>query len=46
VTAALSIRNREVNAPKITATALGGPAHFAVKSVGGKGVEQRADRDG
>lgn len=39
VTGTLSIRNREVNAPKITTTLLGGPARFAVKSVGGKGVE-------
>ena len=39
VTGTLSIRNREVNAAKITATVLGGPARFAVKSVGGKGVE-------
>jgi hypothetical protein len=39
VTGGIVIRNRDVNASKITATVLGGPARFTVKMIGGKGLE-------
>jgi uncharacterized protein YhdP len=40
VSGSLSIHNRDVNAPKITATVLGGPAKVAVKTLAGKGGER------